>query len=516
MLQFETWKIAIIGIILAIGGVFASANLLPEDDSWLGQRQISLGLDLQGGSSLLLQVEIDAVQEEKLENLAEAVRVEMRQAKIGVRDIISDNTIVSFTLRQQEQRQAAREVLKTMIGQDMIAEDTDSGFSLRYTEEGLLALARTTVSQAIEIVRGRIDETGTKEPIIQQQGRDRILLQLPGVDDPEQVKRLLGKTARLGFQLVDISATSADVSASGRIPPGSELLPSLDPDQPPVLVRKRVLISGDMLDDARPGFGQNNDPVVNFTLNANGAARFGKITGQNIGRPFAIVLDGKVVSAPVIRAQIFANGQISGNFTVTETDELALLLRAGALPAPLAVLEERSVGPGLGSDSIEAGKLASAVGLAAVIIFMLLSYGAFGMIATIALGVNVILLVGGLSVLQATLTLPGIAGIVLTMGMAVDANVLIFERIREQLKAGMQTAKAINAGFSQATSTIIDANLTTLFAAFCLYWLGSGPIKGFSVTLAFGVVTSMFSAVLVTRMLVVLWMRRRAAKPLVI
>ena len=287
----------------------------------------------------------------------------------------------------------------------------------------------------------------------------------------------------------------------------------MDEEGPPYLVRKRVLISGDMLDDARPGFGQNNDPVVNFTLNATGGARFGKVTGQNIGRPFAIVLDGKVVSAPVIQAQIFSNGQISGRFSIAETDELALLLRAGALPAPLVVLEERSVGPGLGSDSIEAGKLATMIGLVAVVAFIIASYGSFGIIATVALMINIVLLVAALSLLNATLTLPGIAGIVLTMGMAVDANVLIFERIREELSRGRSIVSAVTDGFRQATSTIVDANLTTLFAALCLYFLGSGPIKGFSVTLGIGVITSMFSAVLVTRMFVALWLNwRRPAK----
>ena len=319
----------------------------------------------------------------------------------------------------------ANTALSTLVGRDLLITPSGLNYSIAYTDEGLRQLAVTTVDQAIEIVRNRIDETGTKEPIIQRQGQDRILIQLPGVDNPEEVKRLIGSTAKLGFQLVDVSADPFEVQASGRVPPGSELLPSMDEEGPPYLVRKRVLISGDMLDDARPGFGQNNDPVVNFTLNATGGARFGKVTGQNIGRPFAIVLDGKVVSAPVIQAQIFSNGQISGRFSIAETDELALLLRAGALPAPLVVLEERSVGPGLGSDSIEAGKLATMIGLVAVVAFIIASYGSFGVIATVALMINIVLLVAALSLLNATLTLPGIAGIVLTMGMAVDANVLI-------------------------------------------------------------------------------------------
>jgi len=517
MIVFEKWKIALISMVCAIGVLLAAPNLMNgQDEGFFSDRQINLGLDLQGGSYLLLQVELDKVVTERLENMAEAIRVEMRENRIRIRGLESDDTKVVFAIRDSEQISSASEVVGNFLGQDMQIEESAGRFTISYSETGMQELARITVDQAIEIVRNRIDETGTKEPIIQRQGQDRILVQLPGVDNPDDIKRLLGRTARLGFQLVDVSASAVEVEASGRIPPGSEILPAADDSGQLYLVRKRVLISGDMLDDARPGFGENNDPVVNFTLNATGGARFGKVTGQNIGRPFAIVLDDKVVSAPVIRAQIFSNGQISGNFTVEESDELALLLRAGALPAPLAVLEERSVGPGLGSDSIEAGKLASVIGLIGVIVFMVLSYGRFGIFATLALSINMILLVAALSLLQATLTLPGIAGIVLTMGMAVDANVLIFERIREEISKGRTIASSVNTGFKQATATIIDANLTTLEAALFLYFLGSGPVKGFSVTLAIGVVTSMFSAVMVTRMIVVLWLNRARPRELVL
>lgn len=512
MIIFEKWKSALIGFVVVAAAIIALPNVAPIG-GYLEDRRINLGLDLQGGSYLQLQVDIDSVIEERLGNLAEAIRTEMRGARVAIRDLDSDTTRVSFTLRRDDDRDKANTALSTLVGRDLLITPSGLNYSIAYTDEGLRQLAVTTVDQAIEIVRNRIDETGTKEPIIQRQGQDRILIQLPGVDNPEEVKRLLGRTAKLGFQLVDVSADPFEVQASGRVPPGSELLPSMDEEGPPYLVRKRVLISGDMLDDARPGFGQNNDPVVNFTLNATGGARFGKVTGQNIGRPFAIVLDGKVVSAPVIQAQIFSNGQISGRFSIAETDELALLLRAGALPAPLVVLEERSVGPGLGSDSIEAGKLATMIGLVAVVAFIIASYGSFGVIATVALMINIVLLVAALSLLNATLTLPGIAGIVLTMGMAVDANVLIFERIREELSRGRTIVSAVTDGFRQATSTIVDANLTTLFAALCLYFLGSGPIKGFSVTLGIGVITSMFSAVLVTRMFVAFWLNwRRPAK----
>jgi preprotein translocase subunit SecD len=518
MIVFEKWKVMLIGVVTVASVVLALPNVIGgnDDASGLAGNRINLGLDLQGGSYLLLKVEMDDVIEERLSNLAETIRSDLREERIGISNLDADRSRVSFDLRAAENRRDAINHLDDIIGVDMAITETPSGFSIAFTESGIVELTGITIDQAIEIVRSRIDETGTKEPIIQRQGAERILIQLPGVDNPEDVKRLLGRTARLGFQMVDISATALEAQASGRIPPGSEILPSVDGDGQLYLVRKQVLISGDMLDDARPAFGQNNDPVVSFQLSPAGGARFGRITGENIGRPFAIVLDDKVISAPVIRDQIFSEGQISGDFTVQESDELALLLRAGALPAPLSVLEERSIGPGLGSDSIEAGKLASVIGLIAVVTFMVATYGSFGVLAVLALGINIVILIAALSTLGATLTLPGIAGIVLTVGMAVDANVLIFERIREELKKGRKIVSSVNAGFKQATATIIDANLTTLAAAMFLYFLGSGPIKGFSVTLAIGVLTSMFTAVMVTRMLVVLWLNNRRPKTLVL
>ena len=522
MIVFEKWKIALIGVVILASMVLAMPNLMAPRDTDTGStnpfmgNRINLGLDLQGGSYLLLKVEMDDVIEERLSNLAETIRSDFRKERLGIKNLKATSSEVSFDLRNDDDRATARNQLDSLVGSDMTVTDTALGFTAFFTEQGVTDLTSMTVGQAIEIVRSRIDETGTKEPIIQRQGAERILIQLPGVDNPEDVKRLLGRTARLGFQMVDISTTALEAQASGRIPPGSEILPSVDDDGTLYLVRKQVLITGDMLDDARPAIGQNNDPVVSFKLNPAGGARFGRITGQNIGQPFAIVLDGRVISAPTIRDQIFSEGQISGNFSVEEADELALLLRAGALPAPLSVLEERSVGPGLGSDSIEAGKLASIIGMIAVVVFMIASYGTFGILAVIALSANIIILVAALSTLGATLTLPGIAGIVLTIGMAVDANVLIFERIREELSRGRKIVQSVNAGFKQATATIIDANLTTLAAALFLYFLGSGPIKGFSVTLAIGVLTSMFTAVMVTRMLVVLWLNNRRPKTLVL
>ncbi|HCV89605.1 MAG TPA: protein translocase subunit SecD, partial [Alphaproteobacteria bacterium] len=340
--------------------------------------------------------------------------------------------------------------------------------------------------------------------------------QLPGVDDPEEVKRLLGRTAKLTFQLVDTSITPTEARDRGRVPPGTVLLPSDQDDGQFFVVEKRVMVSGELLETAQATFDQNNRPSVSFTLNATGAKKFGRVTGTNIGRPFAIILDDKVVSAPTIQSQIFGSGQITGNFSVAETNELALILRAGALPAPLIVMEERSIGPGLGADSVAAGQIAATVGLILVIIYMVLSYGLFGLLADVALAVNVVLILGALSAIQATLTLPGIAGIVLTMGMAVDANVLVFERIREELRRGRNVMAAIEGGYSRAISTIIDANLTTLFAAMFLYIFGSGPIKGFAVTLAIGIATSLFTAVMVTRMLIIIWLERKRPRQLVL
>ena len=365
------------------------------------------------------------------------------------------------------------------------------------------------VQQSIEIVRRRVDETGTREPTIQQQGDDRILVQLPGIDDPERIKRLLGKTAKMSFHLVD-QRNSVESAMAGRIPPGSWLLPSEGEDRRMYLIRKRVMVSGDTLIDAQPSTdSRTNEPVVTFRFDTAGAKRFGSATSKNVGKLFAIVLDRKVISAPVIREPILGgSGQISGSFSFQSAQDLALLLRAGALPAPLTILEERSVGPGLGADSIAAGKIASIIGIILVVVFMVAAYGLFGFMADIALIVNMVLILGALSFLQATLTLPGIAGIVLTIGMAVDANVLVFERIREEVRSGRTPISSIDAGYTRAFTTIIDANLTTLIAALLLYAFGSGPVRGFAVTLSIGIITSMFTAIMLTRLMIVIWLRR--------
>ena len=517
MLQFESWKKLLVLFVVALGIVYALPNLLPsgeESDSGLlpGQK-INLGLDLQGGSHLLMLVDMEVVETERLNSLGETIRQEFRTEKIRFSDLKVENRSVSVSVRKADDVGAAEQIFDE-LGRGLITTNVSQSYQISFDEAGLIELRNQTIEQSMEIIRRRIDPDGTKEPVIQRQGKDRVLVQLPGVDDPETIKRLLGRTAKLTFQLVDTSLTGAEAITRGRVPPGSVLLPGDGENSQSYVVEKRVMVSGEMLDGATASFDQNNRPSVSFTLNATGAKKFGRVTGSNIGRPFAIVLDGKVVSAPTIQSQIFGSGQITGQFSVAETNELALILRAGALPAPLIVLEERSIGPGLGADSVVAGKIAAAVGLVLVIIYMLLSYGLFGALADVALMVNIILILAALSALQATLTLPGIAGIVLTMGMAVDANVLVFERIREELRRGRSVMAAIDGGYQRAISTIVDSNLTTLFAALFLYLFGSGPIKGFAVTLAIGILTSLFTAVMVTRLLIVIWLERKRPRTL--
>lgn len=513
MLHFALWKkLVVIGVVV-LGFVYAAPNFFASNSahnyaSIIPGKTVNLGLDLQGGSYLLLKTDLEKVKLERLSDIAESFRAFFRSEKIRFSGLKSNQTTASFALRKEEDRQATSRFI-TELGPDFSTVIDGLSYRISFNEAGEQALADRTIEQSIEIVRRRLDPDGTKEPLIQRQGLDRILIQLPGVDDPERIKRLLGRTAKLTFQLVDPRVTADEARQQGRVPPGSVLLEGLNEGDPAFVVEKRVMVSGEELDTASAGFDQNNRPAVNFQLNASGGRKFGRVTGENIGRPFAIVLDSKVVSAPIIQSQIFNNGQITGNFSVQETQELSLILRAGALPAPLIILEERSVGPGLGADSVAAGKIAVIVGFILVMAYMALSYGLFGVFADIALTVNVVLILAALSLLQATLTLPGIAGIVLTMGMAVDANVLIFERIREELRLGKRVRAGIEAGYSRALSTIIDANLTTLFGALFLYVFGSGPVKGFAVTLSLGIVTSMFTAIMLTRLLIVIWVDRK-------
>jgi len=516
MIYFAKWKIfTILGVCL-FGLIFAAPNFLTSRQaaslpSWVPSKQFSLGLDLQGGSHLLLEVKVETVIKERLASLVDSMRTELRKARIQYGNLGVTATGATVTIKNPAQLEQARTLLRVLDGDTTIATSDAGRIDLTLTEKAIRDRRSAAIDQSIEIVRRRIDETGVREPTIQRQGDNRILVQLPGLNDPERVKRLLGKTAKLAFHMVDSRPVSE--SLAGRTPPGSIRLPSADQVGPggrprEYLLKKRVLVSGDTLIDAEPTF-QNNEPVVSFRFDTIGAKRFGKATSENVGKLFAIVLDGKVISAPRINEPILGgSGVISGNFTVQSAQDLALLLRAGALPAPLSILEERSVGPGLGADSIAAGKIASIVGMLLVVVFMVVVYGRFGLMADIALIFNVILIIAGLSVLQATLTLPGIAGIVLTIGMAVDANVLVFERIREETRAGRTPISSIDAGYSRAIRTIIDANVTTLIAAVLMYQFGSGPVRGFAVTLAIGIVTSMFTAIMLTRLMVATWLRR--------
>jgi protein-export membrane protein SecD len=519
MLYFQTWKIVLILTACALGVIFSLPNLFSSAtvDAWpsfVPKHQVSLGLDLRGGSQLLLQVDMASVQTERLNGLVDEIRGALLDAKLGYTGLGVEGDHVAFTLRDSGDLNALQATL-LKLDPDLAVNLAASGVStVKFSDASTLARQSSAVDQSIEIVRRRIDETGTKEPTIQREGDNRILVQLPGVADPEHVKELLGQTAKMTFQMVDTEISPEDARA-GNVPPDDVILPAADlrPGLPSsYAVKRRVMVSGDTLTDAQPTFENGNEPVVSFTFDSVGARRFADATSNNVGKPFAIVLDGKVISAPVIREAILGGrGVISGSFTVQSANDLALLLRAGALPAPLTVLEERTVGPDLGADSIRAGTTACLVGVTLVVVFMLVFYGLFGLFADIALFFNLCLMLASLSFLGATLTLPGIAGIALTMGMAVDANVLIYERIREELRGGRSMISSLQAGFERAFGTILDSHVTTLVAGILMFFLGSGPIKGFAVTLSIGVLTSLFSAILVTRFQIVTWLRR--AKP---
>jgi protein-export membrane protein SecD len=529
-----TLAVTLIGILLALPNLFPAATLagLP---SWLPHGRIVLGLDLQGGSQMLLEVDRDAILKERAETLRDDIRRALREARIGYTGLVATPRGAQVRLRDPADAQAAltkiRELSQAVAGGSLLTmpggmqtatsgdlDIADAGgglITVSLTNAGLEQRIRAAVDQSIEIVRRRVDELGTTEPNIQRQGADRILVQVPGLQDPSRLKDLLGQTAKLTFRLVDQSI-SPEQAAATRPPPDSELLSSSEPGGGNVLVERRIMVSGEDLTDAQPGFDQQTrEPVVNFRFNTNGARRFGVVTQENVGRPFAIVLDNKVISAPVIREPITGgSGQISGSFSVQSANDLAILLRAGALPAPLTVVEERTVGPGLGADSIRAGTIATIVAAIFVILFMFVTYGVFGFIANLALITHVVLIFGLMSVLGATLTLPGIAGIVLTIGTAVDSNVLIYERIREEFHGGRNLVTAIQAGFDRAFATIIDSNSTMAIAAFILFFMGSGPVKGFAVVFLLGILTTVITAVTLTRMMIAIWYRWQRPKTL--
>ncbi len=521
MLYFANWKILLIcavcalGVALTIPNLFTAAQLSHLPD-FIPHKQVALGLDLRGGSYLLLEVDVAAAERDQLNTIIDSVRNALRDAKIGYTGLNVAGDAIDFTISDSARIDDARQALAKIDPELAVAIGSDGKGTMRFSALATETRRSQALDQSIEIIRRRIDETGTKEPTIESQGQERILVELPGISNPERVKALLGRTAKLTFQLVDESVT-VDQARRGRLPPGDEILaaeggPDNRGGETAYVVRRRVMVGGGMLTDAQATF-QQNEPVVSFKFDAAGARRFGDATRENVGKRFAIVLDNKVISAPVIREAILGgSGIISGSFTVQSASDLALLLRAGALPAPITILEERTVGAELGADSIHDGAVASIVGVVLVVVFMFLFYGLFGLFADIALLFNLCLMLGALSLLGATLTLPGIAGIALTMGMAVDANVLIYERIREELRGGRSMLSSLEAGFTRAFGTILDSHVTTLVAGILLYWLGSGPVKGFAVTLSIGVLTSLFSAILVTRLQIVTWVRRTKPK----
>jgi preprotein translocase subunit SecD len=528
MLNLSRWKVILVVASVIFGILFSLPNMLPAQmreqlPGWFPRQTLNLGLDLQGGSYLLLEVDTAALRKEKLTALTEDVRKTLRDDQIEFTDLGAVGGQVSVRIVDPGKVDAAYSAVNKLSNimangsPDLTVTRTpDQRLRLAYAEQALREQESSAVDQSIEIIRRRIDPEGNKEIPVTRQGTDRIVVQAPGEDDPERLKNLIGQTAKLTFQMVDDSVTPQELAA-GRIPPGSIILPSTDGYAPGYLVKRRALVSGEMLTDARQGNDpQTGAPVVNFRFNSQGGRRFGDVTSRNIGKRFAIVLDDKIISAPVIQSAITGGqGQISGSFTTESANDLATLLRAGALPARLTVEEQRTVGAELGADAVKAGMTSTIVGFVAILVFMVLAYGfLFGGISVVALLVNGALIIAIMSVTQATLTLPGIAGLILTLAVAVDANVLIYERMRDEIRAGRTVIASMEAGFQRAMSTIIDANVTTILAALIMFQFGSGPVRGFAWTLSIGVVTSVFTAVLITQVLLALWYRASRPKTL--
>ncbi len=514
MMYFSRLKTTLILGVCLLGILLGVPNLFPAPAAWMPWRTVHLGLDLRGGSYLLLEVDMKAVLKERLDSLADGVRQDLRTARIFYQTLEPqpDKNRVLLRLRDASQTDTAVAALRPLISPDTstglpdmaIGSDPDGTITLTLSATALAARASGAVDQSIEIVRRRIDETGVVDPQITRQGQSRIVVQLPGVGDPDRIKQLIGKTAHMTFRLVD---ETANANVGGPPPPGDDFLQMQDQPGQKIAVRKRIDVDGADLTDARAGTSpETGDWVVNFTFNSVGARRFADVSRANVNHRFAIVLDDKVISAPVIREAITGGrGQISGSFNATTANDLAVLLRAGALPAPLTVVEQRSVGPELGEASIKAGAISLIAGFLFVIVFMGVFYGLFGWFANLALLINLALMLGIMSLLQATLTLPGMAGILLTLGMAVDANILINERIREEQKLGRPPLAALEHGFSRAYSTIFDSNATAFLAHVMLFVFGSGPVKGFAVTITVGIATSLFTAWMLTRLLVSRW-----------
>ena len=525
MVQFSRWKVYLLALSLVLGLLFSYANALSpaQRDSlpgWLPKPTLNLGLDLQGGSYLLLQVDVAAMREKRIANLSEDARQTLSEAQIAVAGIVRDGNGVVVTLRNPAQMEPAVTAMRNLLGGGMavasdrtVARQGDNRIRYAFTDAAVTAMGPTAVDQSIEVVRRRIDSLGTREPSITRQGAERIVVQAPGESDPTQLERVIGQTAQLTFQMVDVD-NSIQEALAGAVPPDAEVM--MGEDGTPYLVKRRVIVSGENLVAANVTTDQSNQPAIGFRFDGQGARRFGETTANNIGRPFAIILDGRVISAPRINSAITGgSGIIEGSFTIASASELVNLLNGGSLPAPLTVEERRSVTASLGADAVRAGQLATMIAFLGVLVFMILSYGGlFGGISVIALLLNGLLIIAAMSITGATLTLPGIAGLILTLAMAVDANVLIYERMRDEANGGRSPIAAMDAGFNRAIVTIIDANLTTILAALIMFNFGAGPVRGFAWTLSIGVVTSVFTAVLVTQVLLVVWFRLRRPKTL--
>jgi len=526
MITVSRWRIILVVLATLYGILFTLPNVLPQSvrDSlpgFLPKQTLNLGLDLQGGSYLLYEVDTKALRTEQLTNLVEDSRTALRNAEIDFTGLGVVNGEVNVRINDPTKVEAAAKALRESVGGALVGVaggrdvtvsiQPDQRIRVAYVAQALDAQAAKAVEQSIEVIRRRIDELGTKEPDIRRQGANRISIAAPGESDPKKLQDIVGQTAKLTFQMVDETADPVQAQ-QGRLPPGSVLLPG-DDIQPFYVVKRRALVTGEMLTDAQGGFNpQTGRPVVNFRFNGVGAKRFGDATAQNVGKRFAIVLDNKVISAPNINEPITGgSGQISGNFTTESANNLAILLRAGALPAPLTIQEQQTVSAELGADAIRAGAISLAIGGVAIIVFIILAYGLFGVFAALALIVNVLLILGIMSMTQATLTFPGIAGLILTLAVAVDANVLIYERVRDEAHAGRTPIMALEHGYSRALVSILDANITSAISAIIMFQFGSGPIRGFAWTLLIGVITSVFTAVVVTQVLIGWWFR--ATKP---
>ena len=528
MLDFPRWKVIAISSAILVGILFSVPSFFPKDQvaHWSGglpHSRINLGLDLAGGSHLLLEADTVDAAKQRVASMEETVASELSKsdAPIDIGDISTSGGALSFMVRNPTQVDAAVERLRQLTrpvgltgARDWDVSVVDSSrIVLTPTADGTVRALKDAMSVARDVVRRRIDPQGTKEITIVTQGSNRILVEVPGVENPEALKALIGQTARLEFKLVDLSANPTEV-AQGRAPPGSQVLPYAD-GTGAIAVKRRVMVSGDQLTSAKPSYDQNGRPDITIAFNSTGAKRFGRVTQENVGKPFAIILDNKVLSAPNINEPILGGtASISGSFTAESANTLAISLASGKLPVHLIPIEERTISADLGKDSIHKGALASGAAVIAVMVFMLITYGRFGIYADIALIVNAFLVLGIMALFSATLTLPGIAGFVLTIGAAVDANVLINERIREELRRGRKILDAVETGYREAFRAIFDANITHAISAALMFYFGSGPIRGFAVVLGIGIITSVFTAVYFTRMLVVLWLRRARPRTL--